>query len=154
MKFQPARGVNLTAKKVLFVCIGNSCRSPMAEAIARQWAADVIEAQSAGLAPLGTIAVMTKRTLEGNGCSVEGLSSKAITAELWGAAEIVVNMSGFARETAFPEWEKVEDWEVEDPYGADPAVYQKIFEVIEERVSEMAKRLRGGLKSEAKERRR
>ena len=34
--------------RVLFVCIGNACRSPMAEAIARQDADELLEVQSAG----------------------------------------------------------------------------------------------------------
>ena len=39
-----------TRTKVLFLCIGNACRSQMAEAIAKHVAKDVIEASSAGLA--------------------------------------------------------------------------------------------------------
>ena len=35
-------------KRVLFVCIGNSCRSQMAEAFARAYGRDVIDAHSAG----------------------------------------------------------------------------------------------------------
>ena len=49
--------------RVLFICIGNACRSPMAEAIARRDAADVIEAASAGVAPLGFVAQQTGLTL-------------------------------------------------------------------------------------------
>lgn len=128
--------------KVLFVCVGNACRSPMAEAIARRDAPDVIEAASAGLAPMGSLSILTKRTLEANGCPTVGLASKGITAESWEAAEMVINLSGRAREFLFPDWEKVEDWKVEDPYGADPALYQRIFEEIESRVEELARRLR------------
>ena len=73
---------------------------------------------------------------------------------MWEAAEIVINMSGYAREFAFAKWEKVEDWEVEDPYGADPLVYQKIFEEIEERVGELAERLRAEPKGTGEERKR
>jgi arsenate reductase (thioredoxin) len=132
----------LTPKRVLFICLGNACRSPMAEAIARRSAADVIEASSAGLTPLGFVAAMTRETLETNGLSPDGLFSKPVTPELWEAAELVINMSGRPRETAFPDWEKVDDWDVEDPYGADPAVYQRIFEAIEARVAELAERMR------------
>ena len=39
------------AKRVLFVCIGNACRSQMAEAFARTYGSDVMIAASAGLAP-------------------------------------------------------------------------------------------------------
>jgi arsenate reductase len=38
-------------KRVLFVCLGNSCRSQMAEAFARAYGSDVLEARSAGVSP-------------------------------------------------------------------------------------------------------
>jgi len=128
--------------KVLFICIGNSCRSPMAEAIARRDAADVIEATSAGLSPFGEVASMTKSTLEANGYSTQGLDSKVIAPALWDGADLVINMSGRAREKVFHAWEKVEDWKVEDPYGANAAQYQRIFEEIESRIRELAEKLR------------
>ena len=55
----------MPAKKlrVLFVCLGNACRSPMAEAIASHDASDVLEASSAGLYPLGEIPDETQETL-------------------------------------------------------------------------------------------
>jgi protein-tyrosine-phosphatase len=116
----------------------------MAEAIARRNAADVIEASSAGLAPLGFVAEMTKRALADNGYSLEGLASKPILPESWDAAELVINMSGRSRQQVFREYAKVEDWEVQDPYGADLAVYQRICEEIESRVEALAERLRKG----------
>ena len=39
--------------KVLFLCTGNSCRSQMAEGWARHLKADLIEAYSAGIRPIG-----------------------------------------------------------------------------------------------------
>ncbi len=128
--------------KVLFICIGNSCRSPKAEAIARQNAADVIEATSAGLSPFGAVASMTKITLEANGYSTQGLDSKVLAPAQWDAADLVINMSGRAREKAFHSWEKVEDWKVEDPYGADAGQYQRIFDEIEGRIAGLAEKLR------------
>ena len=130
--------------KVLFVCIGNSCRSPMAEAIAWKDAAKEIEASSAGLAPLGFVAEMTTQTLVRNGCAVEGLASKPISPETWETANIVINMSGRAKEFAFRNFRghtKVEDWEIEDPYG-DPDKYQGTYESVQRRVAELAQRLR------------
>jgi protein-tyrosine-phosphatase len=130
--------------KVLFVCIGNSCRSPMAEAIAWRDASKEIEASSAGLAPLGFVAEMTTQTLVRNGCAVEGLASKPISPEAWETANIVINMSGRAKEFAFRNFRghtKVEDWEIEDPYG-DPDKYQGTYESVQRRVAELAQRLR------------
>ena len=128
--------------KVLFVCLGNACRSPMAEAIAQRDAPDVIEPSSAGLTPLGRIEPMTKQTLLKNGFSPDELRSKPVLAADLEAADIVINMSGRPREMTFKGVAKVEDWTVQDPYGANAALYQRIFEDIERRVGELAGRLR------------
>src|ERR1700693_38478 len=48
--------------RVVFVCLGNSCRSPMAEGIAAHIASDVMEVSSAGVAALGRVQSLTKLT--------------------------------------------------------------------------------------------
>jgi arsenate reductase (thioredoxin) len=135
-----------SAKKfrVLFVCIGNSCRSPMAESIARRDSSEIFDSISAGLTPLGVIQKQTLNTLRDNGYPAENLSSKAILNEEWSATDLVINMSGYPKQRVFPriEWHKVEDWSVEDPYGSDPVVYQRIFEDIRTRIELLTARLR------------
>ena len=131
--------------RVLFVCVGNACRSPMAEAIARYDAADVMEASSAGLYPLGYIAELTKQTLMKNGYSVNGLTSDLLTREDREAADVIINMTGRTSEEVFGGHGgrgKVEDWVVEDPYGKDSETYQRVFEGIRRRVSHLAMSLR------------
>jgi protein-tyrosine-phosphatase len=139
----------MPAKKlrVLFVCIGNACRSPMAEAIAKREAADVLEASSAGLYPLGEIPDETQETLSRNGYSASGLSSKPITNKTWNEADLVINLSGRIRDIAFDDPAKVEDWDVADPYGANPAFYQTILEQLQQRIRLLADRLRQQRKS-------
>jgi len=139
----------MPAKKVrvLFVCIGNACRSPMAEAVAKREAADVLEASSAGLYPLGEIPDETQETLSRNGYSAVGLSSKPITNKAWNEADLVINLSGRIRDIAFDDPAKVEDWEVADPYGANPAFYQTILEQLQQRIRLLANRLRRQRKS-------
>ena len=127
--------------RVLFVCLGNSCRSPMAEAIARQDAPDLWEVSSGGLTPLGYIAEPTIDTLVRNKYSAEGLTSKPIMHAHWQEVDLVINMSGFAKEQVFEDSEKVEDWYVEDPFGSDPETYQRIFEEIQTRIRALAARL-------------
>ena len=114
----------------------------MAEAIARQTAKDVIDAESAGLAPLGHVAEMTRRVLVAQGYSAEGLASKPIAQKAWDEADLIINMSGQPREMAFRKFDKVEDWDVEDPYGENAEVYQRILLEIEKRVGELAERMR------------
>ena len=134
---------------MLFICLGNACRSPMAESIARRDAADVIEACSAGLSPLGYVPALTTQTLAANGYSIESLCSTAITRAVWDAADMVINMSGIAKERAFIDCGKVEDWDVQDPYGTDAVLYQTIYEDIRRRVAQLADRLRGAALQDA-----
>jgi protein-tyrosine-phosphatase len=114
----------------------------MAEAIARYDAADVIDASSAGLSPLGSIADLTKQTLAMNDYSANGLTSDKMTDEACDAADIIINMTGKPNEEAFSHHEKVEDWIVRDPYGADADTYQRVFEGIQRRVRQLAEGLR------------
>ncbi len=129
-------------KRVLFICIGNACRSPMAEAIARVDASDAIDAFTAGLAPTGFVTELTKQTLMRNGCWVEGLESKNISPKVWEQVDIVINMSGRSRELAFDEYSKVEDWKIEDPYGKDPGTHQRVFEKIRLHIAKLAQECR------------
>jgi arsenate reductase (thioredoxin) len=139
---QPTSKEKSNRKKVLFICLGNACRSPMAESIARRDARDVIEACSAGLTPLGFVPVLTMQTLAANSYSIEGLCSTPITREVWDAADMVINMSGVPKQLAFVEYGRVEDWDVQDPYGSDPVLYQTIYEDIQRKVVQLAERLR------------
>jgi arsenate reductase (thioredoxin) len=128
--------------RVLFVCLGNACRSQIAEAVARREARDIIEASSAGLTPLGRIPELTTEALLLNGYSAQGLFSKGIDPEIWAQADLVINMSGEAKSDAFPDYSKVEDWSVPDPFGSTPNMYQKILVQIESKVRQLAARLR------------
>jgi arsenate reductase (thioredoxin) len=138
------QGASLPRVRILFVCIGNSCRSPMAESIALRDAADLFECASAGLNALGVVQKQTLQTLETNGYPTDGLYSKPILNDAWADADLVINMSGYPRERAFARdyWHKVEDWNVEDPYGSDPKEYQRVFEDIRNRIETLAARLR------------
>jgi arsenate reductase len=143
---QPAQASNQRKRRVLFICIGNSCRSPMAESIARRDSSHIFDCSSAGLTPLGVVQKETITTLQSNGYPVEKLISNAIRKDEWAAADLVINMSGYPKQRAFPrsEWRRVEDWPVEDPYGSDPVVYQRIFEDIRTRIESLTARLRDG----------
>jgi len=143
-----------TPVRVLFVCIGNACRSPMAEAIARCNAADVIEPSSAGLYPLGHLAGPTIDALVTNGYSVAGLASKFISREAVSRADLIVNLSGLPIDPLFSsgpsrlsDGQRIENWDVSDPYGEEAATYQRILEELEKRVQRLAGQLRTEIRS-------
>jgi hypothetical protein len=69
------------------------------------------------------------------------IASKAVLHAHWQEVDLVVNMSGFPKERVFEDFDKVEDWPVEDPFGADAETYQRIFDEIKTRIVELAGRL-------------
>src|SRR5438128_2170087 len=81
-------------KRVLFVCIGNSCRSQMAEGFARAYGSDIIDAQSAGLAPATTISPLTKQVLGEKNVRIDDHFPKGVDVVSRNPFDIVVNMSG------------------------------------------------------------
>jgi len=136
--------------KVLFVCVGNACRSQMAEAIAKHLAADVIEPSSAGLVAFGEIAGLTVTVLGEHGISADGQHSKSLRSEAMSSADLVVNMTGRSAEAIFDApAPPVEDWDVGDPFGFNIAVYRSIRDQIEVRVQDLARRLREKTRSPA-----
>ena len=114
----------------------------MAEAIARREAGEILEISSAGLFPMGYVPEMTLQTLARNGYSTERLASKPIRREDLLETDLVINLSGHTRVSAFVDAPRIEDWPVADPYGEDAAIYQTILEEIERRVKDLSARLR------------
>jgi len=142
----------MTPKRVLFICVGNSCRSQMAEALARHHASDVIAPASAGISPLGTIADPTRQVLLERGITMPGQRSKGTTEADITAAELIVNLTGIHGPALFRESVAVhiEDWEVTDPYGDDLQVYRRVCDEIEARIIELAARLRSEMQRSAR----
>ena len=130
--------------KVLFVCVGNSCRSQIAEAIARHYAPHMIEAESAGVSPLGRVALETLAVLQEKGIRAEGHYSKSINDVLeFFEPQVIVNMSGHKLNGWFAR-EPVLEWKIEDPYGSELEIYRRIYGSIEEKVKKLASDLRKG----------
>ncbi len=130
-----------TPKKVLFVCIGNTCRSQMAEALARQSASDVIEAASAGLSPFGKIVEPTRKVLLERGIRMDGQHSKGLREVSPDSFELIVNMTGMPGRALFP-GAHVVDWDIADPYGEDLLMYRQICDEIEEHLNALVADLR------------
>jgi arsenate reductase (thioredoxin) len=133
---------SLLPTRVLFVCVGNSCRSPMAEALARHLAPDAIAASSAGVTPLGYVCRSTRAVLAEIGISIAGQESKPLREKDVAGADLLINMTGGS---VFHGSTPVECWQVADPFGHDLAVYRSTRDEIERRVTDLAKRLRASV---------
>ena len=129
--------------KVAFVCVHNSCRSQMAEAIAKILAADVFEAYSAG----------TEKENEINPVAVEvikELYAVDMTAtqhvkllEALPRIDILVTM-GCNVTCPYLPCQHREDWGLEDPSGKDKEAFLKTALLIKEKVLDLKKRIESG----------
>jgi arsenate reductase (thioredoxin) len=124
------------ALRVLFVCVGNMCRSPMAEAIARQLGNGRIDAYSAGLSAAGQVDSAAVAALSELGYSGDGLSSKGLTEVPLHDMDVVVSLIGEAGLSVLPRnlgAQRVA-WSVRDPLGEDDATFVAAARQIERRV--------------------
>ena len=134
-------------KRVLFVCIGNSCRSQMAEAFARAYGSDILVAHSAGMAPAGVVAPLTRLMLGEKNIPSEGQFPKGLDSFSGQPFEIVVNLSGDPLQRALRAMgipaSRVVDWRVRDPIGQSEEVYRDVAAEIENLVVRLILELRG-----------
>jgi arsenate reductase len=131
---------------VLFICIGNTCRSPMAEAIARAVGDGRIVAHSAGLNPTGRVAEGSRWTLRRLGYPDDGLSSKGLDEVPLDELDVVVSLIGPAGLRYLPHGlaARLESWSIRDPYGDDEEVYLAVGRTIEMRVRGLVTELLDG----------
>lgn len=129
-------------QKVLFVCIGNACRSQMAEAFARAYGSDILIVRSAGLAPAVSIPPLTRQTLKEKNIFSEGQFPKPLETVAGEAFEVVVNLSGGRLPSAFGAARLI-DWNVRDPIGESEDVYRAVAAQIESLVMRLILELRG-----------
>jgi arsenate reductase len=126
-------------RRVLFVCIGNSCRSQMAEAFARHYGSGVIEPASAGLAPAGMIAPDTRQVMIEKNMSMDEQRPKSLY-ETGADFDLIVNLSGYPLPRIFSA--PVREWKVEDPISLDLDRHRQIRDQIEGLVQELIQEYR------------
>jgi arsenate reductase len=125
---------------VLFVCVGNSCRSQMAEAFARLYGNDVLIAASAGLGPAFTVAPDTMRAMAEKNLDLRDHFPKSIRQLGRSQFDIVVNMSGVPLSPDVGA--RVIEWDVADPVEMDYEEHCEVRDVIERMVMNFVLELR------------
>ena len=130
--------------RVLFVCIGNSCRSPMAEAIARYRYSDLLDAESAGVSPAPIVQPQTYECLAEAGVYLEPNRTPRKLEEVdWASMDLIVNMSGTGILPMIPGYKGNNlIWDVADPIGRPLAEYRKARDRIDTLVGRLAELLR------------
>ena len=125
--------------RVLFLCIGNMCRSPMAEGFARQLSRGSIEIWSAGIAPSGRVSQGAVQVMAERGIDISGHESKGLDRVPLESMDWIVSLGEVSASVIAPPRfvGRVEDWRVRDPIGDSLDVYRAVRDDIERLVREL-----------------
>ena len=123
-------------KKVAFICVHNSCRSQIAEALGRHFAGDVFESYSAGTETKPQInrdAVRLMKQLYGIDMEKSQYSK---TFDKIPVPDIAISMGC---DVGCPYIGRAFDdnWGLPDPTGQSDAVYEKVIQEIESKIKEL-----------------
>lgn len=126
--------------KVAFICVHNSCRSQIAEALGKHFASDVFESYSAGTETKPQInqdAVRLMKQLYG--IDMEQTQHSKLLEDI-PVVDIVVTM-GCNVQCPFVQCKHREDWGLDDPTGKDDEEFKRIIEVIYSKINDLRVRI-------------
>ena len=127
-------------KKVAFICVHNSCRSQIAEALGKKLAGDVFESYSAGTETKPRINQDAVRLMKQvHGIDMEQTQFSKLLSDI-PPVDVVVTM-GCNVQCPFLPCQHREDWGLEDPSGKDDAAFQETMAAIEQKVLDLKERL-------------
>ena len=127
--------------KVAFVCVHNSCRSQMAEALGKKYGIDVFESYSAGTETKHQINQDAVRIIKNlYNIDMNETQKSKLLSEI-PTVDIVIKMGCNVVCPHLPA-KHVEDWGLEDPTGKSDEEFIKIAKTIEIKVKELAERIK------------
>ena len=127
--------------KVAFVCVHNSCRSQMAEALGKKLAEDVFDSYSAGTEVKDHInpdAVRLMKKL--HGIDMEQTQYSKLLTDI--PKPDVVILMGCNVSCPNLKSQYAENWGLEDPTGESDEVFEETIKKIETRILELKKKLK------------
>ncbi len=126
--------------KVAFVCVHNSCRSQMAEAVSKINASDVFEAYSAGTKIKAEINQTAVKLIKEHYNVDMNKTQHSKTLDEIPEVDILITM-GCNVECPYVLSQHREDWGLEDPSGKEYGEYEKTLKLIEEKIEDLKVRI-------------
>lgn len=126
--------------KVAFICVHNSCRSQIAEALGKKLASNALESYSAGTETKPKINQDAVRLMkETYGIDMELTQYSKLLTDI-PEVDIVITMGCNVNCPHLP-CKYREDWGLDDPTGKDDEIFLKTLESIKEKIIDLVKRI-------------
>lgn len=126
--------------KVAFICVHNSCRSQIAEALGKHLAGDVFESFSAGTETKPQINQDAVRLIkEIYAIDMEKTQHSKLLADI-PPVDIVITM-GCNVQCPFLPCKYREDWGLDDPTGKDDQAFRQVIAAIEKNILQLKERI-------------
>ena len=133
-------------KKVAFICVHNSCRSQIAEALGKKFASDVLESYSAGTETKPRINPDAVRLMKQvHGIDMEATQYSKLLSDI-PAVDVVITMGCNVRCPFLP-CTHGEDWGLDDPGGKSDGAFLETIRLIEEKVRNLRRRMLNGMET-------
>ena len=127
--------------KVAFVCVHNSCRSQIAEALGKKLAGDVVESYSAGTETKPQINRDAVRLMKQiHGIDMEETQRSKLLSDI-PEVDVVITM-GCNVQCPFLPCSHREDWGLEDPSGKRDEAFLETIRLIKEKVLDLKARMK------------
>ncbi|WP_410497063.1 arsenate reductase ArsC [Cellulosilyticum sp. ST5] len=130
--------------KVAFICVHNSCRSQMAEALGKHLAAEVFESYSAGTELRPQINQDAVRIIEDLYHIDMNETQKSKLLSDIPEVDIVITMGCNVSCPNLP-CKHLEDWGLEDPSGKEDEAFVLTARIIEEKIIDLKQRIEKGV---------
>ena len=128
--------------KVGFICVGNSCRSQMAEGFASDYGGDILEVYSAGTDPAPEVKPNAVEAMAEKGIDISDQYPKLLK-EIPGELDILITM-GCNVECPYIPCKFREDWGLDDPAGHPIEVFRETRDIIEDKVKDLIEKVKTG----------
>jgi arsenate reductase len=125
-------------KKALFVCVENAGRSQMAEAFAKTYGGEKLEAISAGTMPAKEVNPVVVQVMQEKGIDLSAKKPKLVTDQMVQEADKIIVMGCSAKGFCpAPLLNKVIDWGIQDPKDKPIEKVREIRDEIERKVKKL-----------------
>jgi protein-tyrosine-phosphatase len=149
-------------KKILFVCTGNTCRSPMAEGLLKKAAKDnelPVEVQSAGLAAFAGVppAPEAVEACREKGVDISSHQTQPLSKTLVMESDLILTMTDKHKEmilkkmpalldkvSLFSEFAGAGTEDIEDPVGQTVEIYRKVLDQMQGYLAKSMEKLKAG----------